>query len=569
MNNLYKKTRKCVRGAVAMLLSFTVLPSTFLSVTSCTEQESNLVEFVEDNTLSSPNDTVYSLLGIIGKMQTIADRTVLLGEIRGDLTSLTAEANLKLQEIANFTAGTDNPYNVISDYYAIIQNCNYFIANADLNLTKRGVRVFEKEYAAIKAYRAWTYMRLALNYGAVPFYTEPLLTEKDADPARFPKYDINQMADFFIADLAPFIDADFPSYGSMGGFNSEKFYIPIRLLLGDFCLWSGRYREAAQYYHDYLTKTGNTHPTGLTAANWANENFDLLSLLPSSIFNSNEEIITAIPMEVVEFDGTVSYLDDVFESTSDNNYYFQAEASRSYTELSRSQRYALIYTSDPVSMKRDTISPADTIVFPNENYRGDLRLASFYNVTTLISSSDNYSSLYQTFAKCNTDIVPIYRVQTVYLRYAEALNRAGYPEAAFFVLKYGLCNEHMDRYMSSSERTAAGSLISFSGYVFLPSNTQGIHSRGSGSANADTTYVIPPLPTKADSILYVEEKICDEMALETAGEGNRFYDLMRLALRRNDPAFLARKVAARRGAANFDNALFSLLSDKSKWYLPY
>ncbi len=556
-------------SAVAMLLSSILLSSTLLTVTSCTEQKSNLVEFVEDNTLSTPNDTVYSLLGIMSKMQVIADRTVLLGEIRADLTSLTAESNLKLQELANFTAGTSNPYNVMSDYYAIIQNCNYFLANADLDLVKRGVRVFEKEYAAIKGYRAWTYMQLALIYGAVPFYTEPLLTEKDADPARFPKYDINQMANFFIADLAPYIDTDFPSYGVMGPFDSRKFYIPIRLLLGDFCLWSGRYREAAQYYHDYLIKKNDTHPTGLTSAQWRDEHFESCTRIPASIYNSTDEVITAIPMEVEEFDGTISYLDDVFESTDDNNYYFQAGASRAYSELSRSQRYALVYTSDPVSMKRDTISPSDTIVFPNENYRGDLRLISNYTTATLISSSNNYSTLYQEFAKCTYDFVTIYRLQTVYLRYAEALNRAGYPEAAFFVLKYGLCNDYMDRYMSATERAAAGELINFSGYVFLPTNTQGIHSRGSGEANADTTYVIPELPTKADSILYVEDKICDEMALETVGEGLRFYDLMRIALRRGDPTFLARKVAGRDGSDNFNNDLFRILTDKSKWYLPY
>jgi hypothetical protein len=43
---------------------------------------------------------------------------------------------------------------------------------------------------------------------------------------------------------------------------------------------------------------------------------------------------------------------------------------------------------------------------------------------------------------------------------------------------------------------------------------------------------------------------------------------MRLAMHRNDPTFLAAKVAARNGAANIDTELYNRLSDKKNWYLP-
>ena len=168
------------------------------SFTACTESDSDLVSYVENNTLDSPNDTVYSVVGIVNKLQKIADRTILLGELRGDLTTLTDQAPLDLQAIANFTADASNPYNNARDYYAIIQNCNYFLANADMQLTKQGRRVFEKEYAVVKTYRAWTYLQLAINYGSVPFFTEPILAEKDADPSKYPFYDVQQIAQYFI-----------------------------------------------------------------------------------------------------------------------------------------------------------------------------------------------------------------------------------------------------------------------------------------------------------------------------------------------------------------------------------
>ena len=148
------------------------------------------------------------------------------------------------------------------------------------------------------------------------------------------------------------------------------------------------------------------------------------------------------------------------------------------------------------------------------------------------------------------------------------MNRAGFPQTAFAVLKHGLWKDNIEKYISAEERANAGELLSFSQYTFLRENTTGIHSRGCGAADADTTFVIPPLATKADSILYVEDRICDDMALETAAEGRRFPDLMRLSLHRNDPTFLARKVAMRNGASSFDADLFERLSDKKNWYLP-
>lgn len=539
------------------------------SLTSCTESDSDLVSFVEDNRLNTPNDTVYSLMGVINKMQTIADRTILLGELRGDLTTLTSSATLDLQDIANFTVGADNPYNNARDYYAIIQNCNYFIATADTALAKRGYKVFEKEFAVIKAYRAWTYLQLAINYGSVPFYTQPLLTEKEADPSLFPHYDVKQIANFFIDDLKAHAEVEFPDYGAINSLSSRKFYIPMKVLLGDLCLWAERYSEAAEYYHSFLTKQGDVRPTGVASIAWSTYDFeDIVDGYASQFTNaSSSEILTLIPMETEEYDGIVSRLADVFNSTEDNNYYYQATHSAAYDELSRSQRYVHVY-SDPVTLLPDTVAPADTMVYRNESMRGDLRQYSIYALRNESSSSTAHSSLRQTCHKHSTGNVSLYRLQHVYLRYAEALNRAGFPEAAFFVLKRGLCKDNIDKFMPEKEKLAAGNLISFSEYTFLRTNTQGLHARGCGSADADTTYVIPELAGLSDSILFVENKICDEMALETAAEGLRFYDLMRLSDHRNDPAFLAEKVASRNGASNYDAALYTFLCDRKNWFLP-
>ncbi|MBQ2298994.1 MAG: RagB/SusD family nutrient uptake outer membrane protein, partial [Bacteroidaceae bacterium] len=302
---------------------------------------------------------------------------------------------------------------------------------------------------------------------------------------------------------------------------------------------------------------------------WSTYDFeDIVDGYASQFTNaSSSEILTLIPMETEEYDGIVSRLADVFNSTEDNNYYYQATHSVAYDELSRSQRYVHVY-SDPVTLLPDTVAPADTMVYRNESMRGDLRQYSIYTLRNESSSSTAHSSLRQTCHKHSTGNVSLYRLQHVYLRYAEALNRAGFPEAAFFVLKRGLCKDNIDKFMSEKEKLSAGNLISFSEYTFLRTNTQGLHARGCGSADADTTYVIPELAGLNDSILFVENKICDEMALETAAEGLRFYDLMRLSDHRNNSAFLAEKVASRNGASNYDAALYTFLCDRKNWFLP-
>ncbi len=540
-----------------------------LPFAGCQETESDLVSFVDDNKLNTPNDTVYSLMGIISKMQVVADRTIILGEIRGELTALTENASLDLQEIANFTAGTDNPYNNARDYYAIIQNCNYFIANADTALTKRGRKVFEKEMGAIKTYRAWTYLQLAMNYGSVPFFTDPILYEKNADPDLYPHYDVKQIADFFIKDLAPYVDTDYPNYGSVNSLDSRQFYIPVRVMLGDLCLWAERYREAAMYYHDFFTKQSDPHPLGIGNVQWTSFDFQDIMDSYATQFTSQSlsDLLTIIPMETSEYDGIMSDLQDVFNSTSDNNYFYQATHSKAYDELSQAQQYVLVYT-DPVTLLPDTICATDTIHYDSDQQKGDLRQYSIFKLRNNASVSTSFSSILQTCYKYSSDNVALYRLQHVYLRFAEALNRAGFPQAAFAVLKYGLWKDNIEKYISQQERDEAGDLLSFSEYMFTRENTSGIHSRGCGDANADTTYVIPQLPTKNDSINFVETKICDEMALETAAEGLRYYDLMRIAMHRNDPTFLATKVAARDGANHFNSELYSKLSDNKNWYLP-
>lgn len=549
-----------------------------LVMASCSDildTDSKLVEFEEDNHLNQPEDSVYSVMGIIHRIQTIAVRDVVLGEVRADLVQPTTQASNDLKQIANFQVNANNSYNKISDYYAVINNCNFFLARVDTALAKRGRKVFASEYAAVKAFRAWAYLQAVKVYGKLPLVTEPVLTEQQAKKALAQQQvGIVDVCNYFIDDIKPYVDTDLPNYGQVGGMNSQKFFVPVRALLGDLCLWAGRYQEAATYYHDYLTKLNHAITTNTYSVVWntGSKDFESFRNGYTSAFSTNSsELLSYIPMETSDFDGVRNTLPDLYNSLEQNYDYFQLTPSQGLANLSAAQIYCM--------KRRVSDLRTDTVYAPRKDLYdplavGDLRLLAAYSKKKVnLSAESKYSSQRQEIGKIITGCIPTYRAGMVYLRFAEALNRAGYPQSAFAVLKYGLTRETIQERVDSVERDAAGPLLEFDANVFTTSNTEGIHDRGCGNSDVNEYYTLPEpgeaLASRADTVEWqiprVEDLIVNEMALEGSYEGYRFYDLMRVALRRNDPSYLAAPVSERNGQRN--EALYNLLLDTNNWYL--
>ena len=554
---------------------FTIHYPLFTSCSDMLDTDSELVQFQEDNTLNHPTDSVYSVMGIVNRMQLIADRTVLLGEMRGDLVETTEAATSDLKQLASFsiTPAKANKYNQIADYYAVINNCNFYLAHADTTLQRRGRTLFKYEYAVVKAFRAWTYLELAKAYGEVPLVTEPVMTEREASlAASASPAGIQAICDYFIQDLTPYAYTPKPQFGTIDGWDSQQFFIPMRALLGDLCLWAGHYEDAARWYNSYLND--KDAPVTLNVSNrvrWTSVT-DFQRPRDAYSVTSTKEALSFIPMEERVFDGTISDLRNVFCSTIDNNYFYQTEPSKAMRQLSAKQIYCIEYKT---GTSTDTVFPPRT-GFSDDIYIGDLRLSSNYTMTSAGAQDpySEYSYKRQTIAKLWSNLVTTYRRTMVYLRYAEALNRTGLPQSAFAVLKYGLCPEVIVQRIDSAEQEKAGSLITFDENLFTRETVIGIHSIGSGDSECNTSYELPQpaaaLPTRQDTVNYqiplVEDMIIDEMALEGAFEGYRYYDLMRVALRRGDPAYLADPVSRRSGQQ--DEALRTLLMDQKNWYLP-
>ena len=600
-------------------------------MTSCSDffnQESEHVVFTDQDHLNNATDSIYSVIGILNKLQAIGDRTILLGEVRGDLVDLTTDANSDLRDMFLFNIGDDNRYNEPTDYYAIINNCNYFIAKADTALkNNRNDYIFMREFAAVKSIRAWTYLQLVLNYGSVPFVTEPILSKIDAEQ-NYPRYDLQAVCEYFINDLMPLTDRwadEYPGYGNIRSLRdgaSRLLFFPMNVVLGDLNLWlasitgnENTYREAAMRYYKYISQRNgdnSAYPVGMSYYMWTPGSTTWNSLTGTNVgmwssetYGQNTELITIIAGDSIRAEGNYSELPNLFYSRTDNDYHVSIVPSTAMFDLSESQVFCCLGTNGTSF----SYAPQDL----TRHMAGDLRLYYGYSwgegTNTLTGERFDVSYI----EKQDFQNIHIYRRQMLYLRLAEALNGAGYPRAAFSILSTGLNNEiyreDVYPYYSQSDSlwisqldfpesrygiVTAQYITSTSGSSTGVYNTMGIHSHGSGWTPYNEFYRLPeaepkPLldeegnPIEGFYILekdtpdliqkqkaFVDSLLLNENGLELAFEGTRFYDIMRFAFRQQNPeAFLAEKVAARRGKNNIDEGLKSRLMNRQNWYLKW
>jgi hypothetical protein len=537
----------------------------------------------EGRELNSPNDTLYSMVGVLRKMQAIADRYVLVGELRGDLMDVTENAGLDLQAIHHFdfTATTGNPYIDTRAYYDIINNCNFFIRRADTTAAVSGQKVMIKEWAAVKTIRAWVYMQLILNYGKACYYEEPILTVEDMNKIKNTPSawisDLNILLDRVRDDLLEAKEVQLtlgnPSYGV-----NDRF-IPAALLLGDLFLYTGNPQGAATQYHDFLY--ANNSVAYRRNIYWNDAGF----LSYGGNYNSSVESIATI--YTTTENGTGSYLlgwcyPEAWSSRIDVDCTYQLKPSHAAMNIWDSQDYAYLpddatAQEEPVYTKGDlrgtakTTDPMADWAYSENNMPSFNNGALFQSYAYFVTSeSDSLPFIWKYGERdgsnfSNTSF--IYRVGEVYLRYAEALNRMGKPTTAFAILKYGPWNQFFNdpTKVNPDEVTPLPDYCNFPETVFPFNNRRafGLHSRGSGFSERNPYYVIP---AGVDTVSYVDKLICDEMAMETAFEGNRFHDLMRFAQYYGNE-FLATRVANRSGVE--DAALKAKLMDKRNWYLPH
>ena len=455
--------------------------------TSC---EDMLTPDSERHSYKVAGDTLYSYWGIVKSLQNIAERYVILNECRSDLVEGTSHVSDTIAAILNFGQnGYEDKYEDgackylrISDYYHVINSCNAYIAMCDTFRTTGTDRKYMiREYSQVQAIRAWVYMQLVYAYGEVPFYTEPLLTtdaiNKMANNPNRQMANAGNLVDLLGKDLISMEYVErrygYPFYRDYGdGANyvchSSRVMFPVSLVLGDLYLMKGdkeSCREAARHYFEFFnSKNGGPMLTSYRSTANVMEGMDEPEYTYSSSgpftetsqFSKYSEAITCIPSNRGKLDGNVntdiSRLFGFEPQTSTNgtgndessyvsltmNFERQLVASRGYEALCDSQKYE-IYIGDNnnpflslevmpgVGDARRSWTMNPNTGRPYVGYLGEDRV--YGKFVSKQNPGGAFSAVYPV----------VYRRSMVWLHYAEALNRAGYPSYAFAILKNGLC----------------------------------------------------------------------------------------------------------------------------------
>ena len=621
---IFHEMKKNIKNTRILFLILCVIGTS--SCSDMFETESKSVVF--DHTLSTANDSLYSALGILGQMQKLSERYVLMGELRGDLMSATEDAVEAIQEVANFNVSPSNTYCDVTDYYSVINNCNYAITYMDTSLVNFDTKEMLPEFAAIKTMRAWTYWQLALLRGDVQWMTEPI-TDLGQSNAEYPVKTIDELAEMLIEDLVPYIGIRELDYGFIGDYSSQKYFIPLDLLLGDLYLYLNRYDEAAQAYYRYIynhnvTVTWNYVTRFTSEGNFSSSTFissysgEMLCGLPS------HEDPTGYHPELIRL--AFNFKPSVVPAAS---FVDSMALKPSFYRLNDGQQGLEVVCVGDQRGQGLTNGGGSTPVSYGvyaEGYDTKTLIAKYMNCAKSHSGSDPQNEYVNGLTY--TNIVPLYRNSMVYLRLAEALNRSGRPSLALAVMRYGLRRDVVSgTNMKVNEWELNASYTNFTEDRF--NDNRGTMGRGRGfavDANAeevnrwigipdftretvtvqdkdddgnplfeevqatdddgnllweDEAQTIPVMEQKPvmitvgvhteesmnDSILFVEDLLVDEMAAETAFEGNRFFDLLRVARHRNEfPAYMAERVSRRFGKEGQASKKAELLNP-DKWFL--
>ena len=200
-----------------------------------------------------------------------------------------------------------------------------------------------------------------------------------------------------------------------------------------------------------------------------------------------------------------------------------------------------------------------------------------------------------------TGKIILYRAANLFLHFAEAANHDGRDRIAYSFLNNGI-QANFDvapgtgtsRDVTNTQQTLnpiTGQLET-APYYFdarmgdYPNyrngwyRSVGVRTRsGNRNVAVDSTRsfnlaVTPRVVTNRENLTNdMDDLLINESGLETAFEGNRWGDLLRIALRRQstDPNYLANKIGAKFDAAHSADAatVRARLKDKANWYLPF
>ncbi len=563
------------------------------------------------------HDADAAIRGLYGKLSDLATRYVVLNELRADLMDVTYNADHYLRELASHEELTsDNPWTDAGPFFSLINNCNSVIKNFNLMLENKRFsnEAYEPRVSDVIALRSWLYMQLVIHYGKVPYITEPVEGYNDLEminKGAFPVYGIEEMMEVLLNEVEniPFKGQyeDESLYRVIDGFHTRTMFIDKEFLLGDLHLWNGNYIQAASYYKNIMERSAGYNEY---------DQYKLPYRDNAQPANPGTSRFTSGYLRYFDEDlnSVVNFWPTMFNTYGDANYFGEWLWVMYYHRDYKPNPFFDLFSQEHGNY---LLKPSQKVINDwnmqrqANQFLGDFRgyIVDVFENTGSYNMENGQAVITKFIADhdmLNPTLRPgkwfLLRAGGLHLRYCEAANRAGMHFLAYSLLNNGVranypgSDNHPDN--DFTHRNVAYNTDAYGNIIYHEENGNEYGmSNFSFPFNFDarqtTAAQIPPLArgewhrgigvrgrvglanltidADDDVLLTLENQILDESGRELAFEGQRWADLVRIAIRRGDNAYLANHVAARfEEAGDQANAerVRERLMNRDNWFLP-